>query len=37
MSEDEKFFHDTTTANRKLPLALLSEVFDMRLTEMGIM
>ena len=32
----EKFFHDTITANGQLPIALLREVFDVRLTELGI-
>lgn len=33
---NEKFFHDTITANGELPIALLREVFDMKLAEMGI-
>jgi uncharacterized protein (DUF885 family) len=33
---NEKFFHDTITANGELPIGLLREVFDMRLAEMGI-
>jgi uncharacterized protein (DUF885 family) len=32
----EKFFHDTITANGELPIALLREVFDVKLTELGI-
>jgi uncharacterized protein (DUF885 family) len=32
----EKFFHDTITTNGELPIALLREVFDMKLAEMGI-
>jgi uncharacterized protein (DUF885 family) len=32
----EKFFHDTITANGQLPIALLREVFDVKLTELGI-
>jgi uncharacterized protein (DUF885 family) len=32
----EKFFHDTITANGELSIALLREVFDMKLAEMGI-
>ncbi len=32
----EKFFHDTITANGELPIALLREVFDMKLAELGI-
>ena len=31
-----KFFHDTITANGELPIALLREVFDMKLAELGI-
>jgi uncharacterized protein (DUF885 family) len=31
-----KFFHDTITANGGLPIALLTEVFNMKLTELGI-
>ena len=33
---NEKFFHDTITTNGELPIALLREVFDMKLAEMGI-
>jgi len=33
---NEKFFHDTTTANGELPIYLLREVFDMKLAELGI-
>ncbi len=32
----EKFFHDTITANGELPIALLREVFDMKLAVLGI-
>ncbi|HKZ95025.1 MAG TPA: DUF885 domain-containing protein [Candidatus Bathyarchaeia archaeon] len=32
----ERFFHDTMTANGELPIALLREVFDIRLAELGI-
>lgn len=32
----EKFFHDTITGNGDLPIALLREVFDMKLAELGI-
>jgi len=32
----EKFFHDTIAANGELPIALLREVFDMKLAELGI-
>jgi uncharacterized protein (DUF885 family) len=32
----EKFFHDTITANGQLPIALLREVFDVKLAELGI-
>lgn len=32
----EKFFHDTITANGDLPMALLREVFDLKLAELGI-
>jgi uncharacterized protein (DUF885 family) len=32
----EKFFHDTITANGQLPIALLREVFDAKLAELGI-
>jgi len=32
----EKFFHDTIAANGELPMALLGEVFDMKLAELGI-
>ena len=32
----EKFFHDTITANGEISIALLREVFDMKLAEMGI-
>jgi len=31
---DERFFHDTMTENGYLPIALLRDVFDMRLAEM---
>jgi len=30
----ERFFHDTITANGELPIALLREVFEMKLREM---
>jgi uncharacterized protein (DUF885 family) len=33
---NEKFFHDTITANGQLPIALLREVFDVKLAELGI-
>jgi uncharacterized protein (DUF885 family) len=33
---NEKFFHDTITSNGELPITLLREVFNMKLTEMGI-
>jgi uncharacterized protein (DUF885 family) len=33
---NEKFFHDTITANGELPIGLLREVFDMKLAAMGI-
>ena len=33
---NEKFFHDTITANGELSIGLLREVFDMKLAEMGI-
>jgi uncharacterized protein (DUF885 family) len=32
---NEKFFHDTIAANGELPIALLREVFNMKLAEMG--
>jgi len=32
----EKFLHDAIAANGRLPIALLREVFDMKLAEMGI-
>jgi len=32
----EKFFHDTIAANGELPIALLREVFDLKLAELGI-
>jgi uncharacterized protein (DUF885 family) len=32
----EKFFHDTIAANGELPIALLREVFDVKLAELGI-
>jgi uncharacterized protein (DUF885 family) len=32
----EKFFHDTIASNGKLPIALLKEVFNMKLAEIGI-
>jgi uncharacterized protein (DUF885 family) len=32
----EKLFHDTITANGQLPIALLREVFDVKLAELGI-
>jgi len=32
----EKFFHDTIVANGELPLALLKEVFDMKLAQLRI-
>jgi len=32
----EKFFNDTITANGQLPIALLREVFDVKLAELGI-
>jgi uncharacterized protein (DUF885 family) len=32
----EKFFHDTITANGELPIALLREAFNLKLTEIGI-
>jgi len=35
-SFSEKFFHDTITANGELPIALLREVFDLKLAEPGI-
>jgi len=33
---NEKFFHDIITANGQLPIALLREVFDVKLAELGI-
>jgi len=33
---NEKFFHDTIASNGELPLALLKEVFNMKLAELGI-
>jgi len=33
---NEKFFHDTITTNGMLPIALLKEVFDIKLSEQGI-
>jgi len=32
----EKFFHDTITENGQLPIALLREVFEMKLAKLGI-
>jgi uncharacterized protein (DUF885 family) len=31
---DEKFFHDTITANGYLPICMLRKIFDMKIREL---